>query len=102
MVHRSRKRWLIGLGVYAGLCFVLGFFPTYGSPHFRYTGSDPSVEVWNLGWPVATIIWDPRTGLHVGPFAYVLFPILILVGIAAIVFVGLCLSAVSSRTSCRT
>jgi hypothetical protein len=29
------------------------------------------VAVWNLGWPLATAIYDSRRGLHVGPMAYV-------------------------------
>ena len=55
-------------------------------PHFRYTGVDPSVHVWNLGWPLATMIWDHRSGLHVGPFAYLLIPGLFVVGLTVFAF----------------
>ena len=27
-----------------------------------------------MGWPLATMIYDGGSGIHVGPFAYVLFP----------------------------
>jgi hypothetical protein len=86
MLPRSWKRSWIGVAFYVGFCFILGFFPTHGAPHFRYTGSDPSFPVWNLGWPIATMICDPRTGLHVGPFAYALFPMMILLGVVGIGF----------------
>ncbi len=54
---------------YIAACLVLDLFPQYGPPHFRYTGSDPDVPVWNLGWPLAEFIYDPRHGLQVGPGA---------------------------------
>jgi hypothetical protein len=49
---------------------VLDVLPRHGPPEFRYTGCDPSVPVWNLGWPIAEFIYDPRFGLQVGPCAF--------------------------------
>jgi len=92
---RSRKYWLIILGVYVAVCFVFGLFPHHGPPHFRYTGADPDFNVWNLGWPLATMIWDARSGLHIGPFAYVLFPALFVLGVA-ILALAMLLRGVSS------
>jgi hypothetical protein len=62
---------------------VLGFalidlFPRHGPPNFRYTGSDPAHEVWNLGWPMALAIYDPQSGIHLGPFLYVVVPLQVL------------------------
>lgn len=37
---------------------IIDFFPWHGPPAFRYTGSDPSHHVWNLGWPIPWIIYD--------------------------------------------
>jgi len=70
-----KTRWAILLAVYVTVCLVIDFCPTYGRPHFRFTGSDPSIEVWNIGWPLATMLYDSRSGIHIGPFAYVLFPL---------------------------
>jgi hypothetical protein len=53
---------------------VIDFFPWHGAPFFRYTGSDTSYVVWNLGWPLALAIYDPRSGVHIGPFFYVVAP----------------------------
>ena len=54
---------------------VLSFFPRFGPPNFRYTDSDPSHHVWNLGFPLATCIDDPVTEPHlfVGPIGSVVF-----------------------------
>ena len=75
MKKGRKKLWTILLAVYITVCIVLNFYPTYGRPHFRYTGSDPSIAVWNIGWPLAIMIYDSNSGIHVGPFAYVLFPL---------------------------
>ncbi|HEY1052430.1 MAG TPA: hypothetical protein VGE39_21820 [Prosthecobacter sp.] len=40
---------------------VIDFFPTYGPPFFRYTGSDPNHHVWNFGLPFAWTIYDKDT-----------------------------------------
>jgi hypothetical protein len=64
---------------------VVDLFPHHGAPHFRYTGSDPAHSVWNLGWPLALFIYDPRSGMHVGPFAYLVLPFQLLV--VAVTFV---------------
>jgi hypothetical protein len=36
----------------------MDLYPEYGSPNFRYTGSDPEDEVLNMGLPVALFIID--------------------------------------------
>lgn len=64
-------------------CLTVDFFPSFGPPHFRYTGSDPATQVWNLGWPLVTAIYDKRSGLHVGPVGGVLFAIQA-IGLAAL------------------
>ncbi len=68
---KSRKPLLL-LALYLAACLVVDLWPQFGPPHFRYTGSDPAVFVWNFGWPLATFIYDPRSGVHVGPVAYFL------------------------------
>ncbi len=75
MNRLSKRFWTIVFAVYIVICLIVDFYPTYGPPHFRYTGSDPSIEVWNLGWPIATMIYDPVSGIHIDPFAYVYFPL---------------------------
>ncbi|MFO1485095.1 MAG: hypothetical protein U1F71_17175 [Verrucomicrobiaceae bacterium] len=40
---------------------VIDFWPTYGTPFFRYTGSNPDESVWNLGFPIAWFIYDDNT-----------------------------------------
>lgn len=67
------------------ICIIADIFPRHGAPDFRYTGSDPAVDVWNLGWPLVLSIFDPRSGIHVGPFFYVVIPF----QIAVISLVGL-------------
>jgi hypothetical protein len=57
------------------VCVVVDFFPRFGPPDFRYTGSDPATHVWNLGWPLAEAIYDHRSGFHVGPLGVVVFSI---------------------------
>ena len=51
---------------------VIALFPHFGAPHFRYTGSDPNHDVWNLGVPIATCIYDSATtpNFFIGPLAY--------------------------------
>lgn len=56
-------------------CLVADLLPRHGAPDFRYTGSDPAHEVWNLGWPVALAIVDSQSGIHFGPFLYVVVPV---------------------------
>jgi hypothetical protein len=74
MKKDRKKRWAVFLAAYVTVCLIIDFYPIYGRPHFRYTGSDPSKAVWNIGWPLATMIFDDSSDIHVGPFAYVLFP----------------------------
>lgn len=57
------------------ICLIVDVFPTYGSPHFRYTGSDPDRLVWNFGWPLAFFIYDDEWGWQVGPAAYLVIPV---------------------------
>jgi len=71
----SPKRWLkLAAIAFVVVCLFVDFLPRHTCPDFRYTGSDPSVPVWNLGWPLALFIYDPEHGFQVGPFAYVLLP----------------------------
>ena len=65
-----RRLWLLAAALYLVVCATLDLFPRHGPPEFRYTGSDPAVAVWNLGWPIAQFIYDPRLGLQVGPTAW--------------------------------
>ena len=85
MAVNTRNRWPIWLSIYGIICFVLLCFPHHGPPNFRYTGSDPIFSVWNFGWPVATMIWDPRLGLQVGQFNLLPFAALFGLGIAGLV-----------------
>lgn len=81
-------------------CLVVDLFPHHGPPHFRYTGSDPAYSVWNLGWPLAMFIYDPRSGLHVGPTVYfvLLFQLLVVIGgLAAILAMRLLRRGSGSR-----
>lgn len=61
------------MAVLTVLILVVSLFPTFGAPHFRYTGSDPNRDVWNLGFPLAVVIYDPAMPPHVfyGPEAFV-------------------------------
>jgi len=69
-------------------CAVIDLLPRHGPPDFRYTGSDPAHEVWNLGWPVALAIYDSQSGLHLGPFVYVVVPVqALLVSLIAVVLI---------------
>ena len=74
------NRWTLVCALYLCICLVIDFCPSFGAPYFRYTGSDPSVHVWNLGWPLALAIYDSKSGLHVGPFAF------IVIGLQAFLF----------------
>ena len=55
------------------LCVAMAV-PRHGPPSFRYTGVDPTFHVWNFGWPRVVFIYDARSGIHVGPFAYIVVP----------------------------
>ncbi len=66
--------WTVAIGLYLTCCAVLDIFPRYSRPDLRYTGSDPAVSVWNLGWPLAEFIYDPRFGPQVGPTAWMFIP----------------------------
>lgn len=72
VTQMSIKNAAFCLAAYFALCLFVNLFPAYGPPNFRYTGSDPSVHVWNLGWPLATAIYDPRSGFHYAPEAFFL------------------------------
>jgi hypothetical protein len=65
-----RTRTKVAVASYVLACLLLDVLPRFGPPEFRYTGSDPTVPVWNLGWPLALTIYDARSGLHVGPDVY--------------------------------
>lgn len=68
-------------------CLIVDFLPRHGPPHFRYTGSDPHYAVWNLGWPLALFIYDPRNAFHIGPFAYIVLPFQLVIVAAILVVV---------------
>ena len=61
-----RATWFIR-GLFA-IFVVMDFLPGSGAPFFRYAGSDPSLLVWNFGWPLPLMIYDGRSGFHIGPF----------------------------------
>lgn len=85
--NHHRIRWQHIVGALILVCAVMDFFPRHGAPWFRYTGSDPAVEVWNLGWPMVLSICDQRSGLHIGPFLYVVVPFqLVVVSVIGVMF----------------
>lgn len=55
-----RLAYLLGLPALAILFLAVDFWPRFGPPDFRYTGSDPSSTVLNLGIPIAHFIYDER------------------------------------------
>lgn len=73
MMFRLSRRQRIVFLCAAIAILIVAVFPTFGAPQFRYNGCDPEHHVWNLGWPVATCIYDAVNSPHffVGPFAYV-------------------------------
>ncbi len=77
--------------MYLTVCALVDFVPYFGPPSFRYTGSDPAFKVWNFGFPLASVIFDSRNGLHVGPLVW------LAVLLQALLFVGLVVVA-SSRS----
>jgi hypothetical protein len=83
----SRQRWFVVAGLYVMVCLAVDFFPRHGPPNFRYTGSDPAHSIWNLGWPMPLMIYDPRNEIHVGPLGYPIFMAEALVTIIAAVIV---------------
>lgn len=60
--HRTRRTFICVLSVLAGV--VICLFPSFGPPSFRYMGSDLSVHVWNIGYPLPLMIYDARSGIH--------------------------------------
>jgi hypothetical protein len=82
----NRIWWRIAIGCLVAFV-VVDLFPWHGPPFFRYTGSDPTYAVWNLGWPLALSIYDPRSGVHIGPFFYFAVPFqAVVLSLAAAVF----------------
>lgn len=89
----SPNRWSkLAAIAFVVVCLVVDFVPRHTLPDFRYTGSDPSVPVWNLGWPLALFIYDPKHGFQVGPFAYLMLPFQL-----GVLVVGLIVLAVVRR-----
>jgi len=86
-----RWNWPLVLSLaYLAICLLLDLFPTHGPPHFRYTGADPDFSVWNLGWPLAMFIYDPRIGFQMSPLAplligFQLFVYFVIVGLTLVV-----------------
>ncbi len=62
------KRKLEIIFLFVALITIL--FPSYGSPDFRYSGSDPNFDVWNYGWPFVFAIYDERFGLQIFLLGY--------------------------------
>ena len=62
-----KRKLLFWLFIYILFCLLIDLFPNFGLPNFRYTGSNPTVHVWNFGWPLASFLYDPESGLHVSP-----------------------------------
>lgn len=75
------KRVVLALWIVLAMLAIVNFLPHHGPPAFRYTGSDPSRDVWNFGWPIVMLIYDPRSGFHEGPLCLVLVPELGVVGL---------------------
>lgn len=88
--NQQQMPWRRVVGIPILACALADFFPTYGPPWFRYTGSDPAIEVWNLGWPLVLMIYDPRSGIHIFPFLNVV----VLAHVAVISFIGLTVALV--------
>jgi hypothetical protein len=82
---RSRKL----IEVFLLFC-LLDLIPRSGGPYFRYTGSDPEFKVWNLGSPLPLAIFDPRSGIHIGPFVDVIIPVQLLLIFSLAVIVLIC------------
>ena len=70
--NHSRWHWKSVVVAIVVVCLIVDLLPHHGAPDFRYTGSDPAHAVWDLGWPLALFIYDPRSGLHVSPMACVM------------------------------
>lgn len=98
-MYNAAMRWKIAAVLFVVACLLLNLFPTFGRPQFRYTGSDPSKHVWNLGWPSATAIYDHQSGLHVGPMAYVLVPVQCVVLVVSVVAIRLVRGKLRVRSS---
>jgi hypothetical protein len=71
--RKKRRFFLIVVLIF----LLMDFVPYPASPNFRYTGSDPNRTVINLGFPLASLIYDSNVSPHffVGPTAYFLFAI---------------------------
>ena len=56
---------------------IMDLYPEYGSPNFRYTGSNIENDVLNLGWPFTLVIIDFNTKPYLfdGPFLLIMIPI---------------------------
>ena len=77
MLYTFAMRWLRPgrLVIYAAIVFlIVDFLPEIRPPDFRYNGSDPERPVYNIGWPVALVIYDPLHGLNIGPWLFIELP----------------------------
>lgn len=82
-LRRTIGCWQAIAAVYVVACAVMDLFPQFGPPHFRYTGVELSVYVWNFGWPLTIAIYDARFGLFFGPGLVMVPPQLFILMIAA-------------------
>lgn len=96
-LNRSSRRTIRGALIV--LLLVINFFPTFGRPQFRSTGSDPEIGVWRVGWPMAMAQYDLRGTVHIGPFALTLWPFE--GGVGAILAFGWLLNRWSQRQTAK-
>jgi hypothetical protein len=90
MYHSERTllSWKFIAVAFVVICAVLDIFPRHGPPYFRFTGSDPAQQVWNIGWPIALGIYAPGSGLHLSPFFFAVLCVQAAIGlIGLIIFV---------------
>jgi hypothetical protein len=85
-----KKKLLLWFLIYILFCLLIDLLPNFGSPNFRYTGSNPTVHVWNFGWPFASFLYDAESGLHVSPVGVLvvivqLFVLAVLTAIMAVI-----------------
>lgn len=68
-LRKRRLIWWTVVILFTVGCLLFDFYPDYGPPAFRYSGSDPNRFVWNLGCPSVWFIYDPTIGILFAPLA---------------------------------
>jgi len=83
MSKHKKLKYLIFLLLF--IFIVMDFYPEFKNPDFRYNGSDPNNEVWNLGFPIGLFIYDSNNSpnLFLWPLSYVVLLIqsIIIIGL---------------------